>query len=129
MDTAHLIDKANAVLSRVRDISMNLPLVPIGSRDIPPKTVKAYKELRFNAITAFGALLGKDPKFRGVVGAWLIEGGLDGRIHDRFINQTSGPICASQPTSRLLGRLYSHGIRSVVDLPGVSGGSTVTQAV
>ena len=74
MDTAQLLDRANAVLNRVQDMSTDLPLVPVGSREIPPKTVKAYKELRFNAITVFGTLSKKDAKFRVVVKDWLTEG-------------------------------------------------------
>ena len=76
IDTAQLLDMANAVLNRVQDMSTNLPLVPVGSRDIPLKTVEAYKELRFNAITVFGTLLKKDAKFRVVVRDWLTEGGV-----------------------------------------------------
>jgi hypothetical protein len=38
--------------------------------------VKAYKQLRPNAITAFWALLKKDAKFRVVVRDWLTEGGV-----------------------------------------------------
>ena len=76
MDTAHLIDKANAVLRRVRAISTNPPIVPIESRDIPLKTVMAYKELRYHAITAFSELLVQSPEFTRTARAWLITGGV-----------------------------------------------------
>ena len=76
MDTVQLLDKANVILNRVQKKSRNPPVVPVGSRDIPLKTVKAYKELQFNAITVFGALLEKDFKFSVMVKDWLIKGGV-----------------------------------------------------
>ena len=67
MDTVQLLGRANVILNRVQTESRNPPVVPVGSRDIPLKTVKAYKKLQFNAITVFGAHLKKDDKFRVMV--------------------------------------------------------------
>ena len=75
MDTTQLLEKANAVLLRVQGSDADVS-APVGSRNIPLKTAKSYKELRSNAINVFGRLLSKDREFFDLTRSWLIEGGV-----------------------------------------------------
>jgi hypothetical protein len=66
-------------------------LLLLGAETPAPKTVEAYKELRSNAINAFGALLTRDPRFRGVVEAWLTEGGVTDKYMIDAITKPEDP--------------------------------------